>query len=63
MRIVELLHLVSVRLILLPLLVESIRRFPPQEELCERMRGAGFEQVRHRNLSGGIAALHSGWRL
>lgn len=44
-------------------LVESIRRFPPQEELCERMRAVGFEQVRHRNLSGGIAALHSGWRL
>ena len=44
-------------------LVESIRRFPPQEELCERMAAAGFEQVRHRNLTGGIAALHSGWRL
>jgi demethylmenaquinone methyltransferase/2-methoxy-6-polyprenyl-1,4-benzoquinol methylase len=44
-------------------LVESIRRFPPQEELERRMREAGFGQVRHRNLSGGIAALHSGWRL
>ena len=44
-------------------LVESIRRFPPQDELAERMRGAGFEQVSFRNLSGGIAALHSGWRL
>jgi demethylmenaquinone methyltransferase/2-methoxy-6-polyprenyl-1,4-benzoquinol methylase len=44
-------------------LVESIRRFPPQEALAEQMRAAGFEQVGWRNLSGGIAALHSGWRL
>jgi demethylmenaquinone methyltransferase/2-methoxy-6-polyprenyl-1,4-benzoquinol methylase len=44
-------------------LVESIRRFPPQDELAGLMRAAGFEQVSFRNLSGGIAALHSGWRL
>ncbi len=44
-------------------LVESIRRFPPQEGLAERMRAAGLEQVKYRNLTGGIAALHSGWRL
>lgn len=44
-------------------LVESIRKFPPQEELAERMRAVGLEQVRYRNLSAGIAALHSGWRL
>ncbi len=44
-------------------LVESIRRFPPQDELAGLMRAAGFEQVAFRNLSGGIAALHSGWRL
>ncbi|MEE8188026.1 MAG: class I SAM-dependent methyltransferase [Kiloniellales bacterium] len=44
-------------------LVESIRRFPPQEELAAMMTEAGFEQVRYRNLTGGIAALHSGWRL
>jgi demethylmenaquinone methyltransferase/2-methoxy-6-polyprenyl-1,4-benzoquinol methylase len=44
-------------------LAESIRRFPPQDELVERMRAAGFEQVKYRNLTGGIAALHSGWRL
>ena len=44
-------------------LVESIRNFPPQEELATRMRAAGLEQVKYRNLSGGIAALHSGWRL
>jgi demethylmenaquinone methyltransferase/2-methoxy-6-polyprenyl-1,4-benzoquinol methylase len=44
-------------------LVESIRRFPPQDELAGLMRAAGFEQVRYRNLSGGIAAIHSGWRV
>lgn len=44
-------------------LVESIRRFPPQEKLEAMMREAGFEQVSHRNLSGGIAAIHSGWRI
>jgi demethylmenaquinone methyltransferase/2-methoxy-6-polyprenyl-1,4-benzoquinol methylase len=44
-------------------LVESIRKFPPQEVLARRMKGAGLEQVSYRNLSGGIAALHSGWRL
>jgi len=44
-------------------LVESIRRFPRQEELAALMREAGLEQVRYRNLTAGIAALHSGWRL
>jgi demethylmenaquinone methyltransferase/2-methoxy-6-polyprenyl-1,4-benzoquinol methylase len=44
-------------------LVESIRRFPPQEVLADAMRAAGLERVGWRNLSGGIAALHSGWRL
>jgi len=44
-------------------LAESIRRFPAQDDLAALMAGAGFEQVRYRNLSGGIAALHSGWRL
>jgi demethylmenaquinone methyltransferase / 2-methoxy-6-polyprenyl-1,4-benzoquinol methylase len=44
-------------------LVESIRRFPAQDDLARRMTGAGLEQVSFRNLSGGIAALHSGWRL
>lgn len=44
-------------------LVESIRRFPPQQELAAMMEEAGLEQVRWRNLSGGIAAIHSGWRL
>lgn len=44
-------------------LVESIRQFPPQEELADRMGLAGFERVSWRNLSAGISALHSGWRL
>ena len=44
-------------------LVESIRQFPTQDALATRMRAAGLENVSYRNLSGGIAALHSGWRL
>jgi demethylmenaquinone methyltransferase/2-methoxy-6-polyprenyl-1,4-benzoquinol methylase len=44
-------------------LVESIRRFPAQEELAARMAAAGLDRPRWRNLSGGIAAIHSGWRL
>lgn len=44
-------------------LVESIRRFPPQDELAQRMAAAGLERVSFKNLTGGIAALHSGWRL
>ena len=44
-------------------LVESIRRFPPQDELAGMMTTAGFSQVGYRNLSGGIAAIHSGWRV
>ncbi|QXM23748.1 class I SAM-dependent methyltransferase [Elioraea tepida] len=44
-------------------LAESIRRFPPQEELAALMRRAGFARVAWRDLSGGIAAIHSGWRL
>lgn len=44
-------------------LAESIRRFPDQQDLAERMRRVGLEQVKWRNLSAGIAAIHSGWRL
>jgi demethylmenaquinone methyltransferase/2-methoxy-6-polyprenyl-1,4-benzoquinol methylase len=44
-------------------LVESIRRFPVQPEFGEMIRTAGFEQVKWRNMTGGIAALHSGWKL
>ena len=44
-------------------LVESIRRFPDQDLFAAMIRQAGFEQVRYRNLSMGIAALHSGWKI
>ncbi len=44
-------------------LAESIRTFPDQESLAEMLRAAGLDQVRFENLSGGIAAIHSGWRL
>ncbi len=44
-------------------LVESIRRFPPQDELAARMSKAGFERVSYANFQGGIVALHSGRRL
>ena len=44
-------------------LAESIRTFPDQETLAAMMRDAGFGRVKVRSLSGGIAAIHSGWRL
>lgn len=44
-------------------LVESIRGFPRQSDLAEMIGAAGFDRVRYRNLTGGIAALHSAWRL
>ncbi len=43
-------------------LAESIRRHPPQAELEAMLRDAGFDRVSHRNLSGGIVAIHSGYR-
>jgi demethylmenaquinone methyltransferase / 2-methoxy-6-polyprenyl-1,4-benzoquinol methylase len=44
-------------------LVESIRRFPDQKSFTRLIEDAGFERVRYRNLSGGIAAIHAAWRL
>jgi demethylmenaquinone methyltransferase/2-methoxy-6-polyprenyl-1,4-benzoquinol methylase len=44
-------------------LVESIRKFPDQETFADMIRNAGFERVAYRNLSFGIAALHSGWKI
>ncbi|GHE01854.1 ubiquinone/menaquinone biosynthesis methyltransferase [Defluviimonas sp. 20V17] len=44
-------------------LVESIRRFPDQESFAAMIRAAGFEQVKYRNLTMGVAALHSGWKI
>lgn len=44
-------------------LVESIRRFPDQDTFLGMLREAGFEQAKYRNLTMGVAALHSGWKL
>jgi demethylmenaquinone methyltransferase/2-methoxy-6-polyprenyl-1,4-benzoquinol methylase len=44
-------------------LVESIRKFPDQETFAGMIRAAGFGQVRYRNLTMGVACLHSGWKL
>ncbi|MEM7722226.1 MAG: bifunctional demethylmenaquinone methyltransferase/2-methoxy-6-polyprenyl-1,4-benzoquinol methylase UbiE [Pseudomonadota bacterium] len=44
-------------------LVESIRKFPDQESFAGMIRQAGFDHVKYRNLSMGIAALHSGWKI
>lgn len=43
-------------------LAESIRRFPPQEEFKAMISAAGLAQAEYRNLTGGIAAIHSAWR-
>jgi len=44
-------------------LVESIRKFPDQESFAGMIRNAGFENVKYRNLTMGVAALHSGWKI
>lgn len=44
-------------------LVESIRNFPDQDRFLDMLRTAGFENAKYRNLSLGIAALHSGWKI
>jgi demethylmenaquinone methyltransferase / 2-methoxy-6-polyprenyl-1,4-benzoquinol methylase len=44
-------------------LVESIRRFPKPQAFAAMVREAGFARVSHQPLTGGIVALHSGWRL
>ena len=44
-------------------LVESIRKFPDQDSFASMIRQAGFEQVKYRNLTMGVAALHSGWKI
>jgi len=44
-------------------LVESIRRFPKQEAFADMIRAAGFARVSYRNLTGGIAAIHAGWKI
>lgn len=44
-------------------LVESIRKFPNQEQFSMLIKDAGFECVVHENLTGGICAIHSGFKL
>lgn len=44
-------------------LVESIRKFPDQETFLSMVRDAGFENAKYRNLTMGVACLHSGWKL
>ncbi len=44
-------------------LAESIRRFPPQEEFASMIADSGLENVSFQNLSGGIVAIHSAWRI
>lgn len=44
-------------------LIESIKRFPNQDELVSLIRSSRFNLVKYRNLSGGIAAIHSGWKI
>jgi demethylmenaquinone methyltransferase/2-methoxy-6-polyprenyl-1,4-benzoquinol methylase len=43
-------------------LPDSVLKFPDQKRLAELMHGAGFEEVAYRNLTGGVAALHTGTR-
>ncbi|MBK20615.1 MAG: bifunctional demethylmenaquinone methyltransferase/2-methoxy-6-polyprenyl-1,4-benzoquinol methylase [Rhodospirillaceae bacterium] len=44
-------------------LVESIRRFPEPDALATEMAAAGFKNIKCRSMSGGIVAIHSGWRV
>ena len=44
-------------------LVESIRRFPPPAAFARQIEAAGFARVTHRPMTGGIVAIHSGWKL
>ena len=44
-------------------LAESIRKHPPQEQLLGMMQAAGFERCSYKNLSGGIVAIHTGYKL
>jgi len=44
-------------------LAESIRRFPPQAAFAKMIEKAGLSQVKYRNMTGGIAAMHSAWRI
>ena len=44
-------------------LTESIKKFYNQEELSKLIKNNGFSEVKFRNLSNGISAIHSGWKI
>ena len=44
-------------------LIESIRRFPTQEKFRKKIRNAGFKSVSYENLTFGVAAIHSGFKI
>ena len=44
-------------------LIESIRKFPSQEKLVSLVTEVGFRQVKYRNLTQGVVAMHSGWKV
>jgi len=44
-------------------LVESIRKFPDQEEFLRMIDTSGFKQTKFRNLTFGVVAIHSGWKV
>ena len=44
-------------------LVNSIEEFYSQEELLEKIKKQNFENISYRNLSGGIVAIHSAWKV
>ena len=44
-------------------LIKSIEKFYNQDDLLELFKKSGFENVQYRNLSGGIVAIHSGWKI
>jgi demethylmenaquinone methyltransferase/2-methoxy-6-polyprenyl-1,4-benzoquinol methylase len=44
-------------------LIESIQSFYNQEELLKLMKNNGFSNTEYRNLSNGISAIHSGWKI
>ena len=44
-------------------LIESIKNFPKQDEFSDMINNAGFTNTKYKNLSGGIAAIHSAWKI
>ena len=43
-------------------LVDTIEKFPPQEEFSAMIENAGFKKVEYRNIFNGVVAIHSGWK-